>query len=323
MSDTRYLITESYIKTLYIVMFLSILFSILLIITFFSRISAKMIVKPIKVLVDGVDKISMGDYSSRIYLRSQNELGILKDSINTMAETIDNEISFREKIEENKKRLILDISHDLKTPLTNIQGYSESLTLSQDLSSETKQLLSIIISNSKKANKLLNDLVDLSHLDAMENPSFSKINICEFTRELLIDYIPEFESKGIELEVDIPDEIILLNINEQKLTRAISNIINNAIKYVKISPKLKLCIYKKANSVFLSITDNGNGIPIYYVDEIFEPFVRLDSSRNSKTGGAGLGLSISKAIIELHKGKLFIDKTYRDGARFIMEFPLK
>lgn len=320
-SDDSYLISEEYIVNIYYGMFVSIILSIIFIIVVFSRISAKRVVRPIGELVNGVEHITLGDYSSRMSFRSNNELGHLRDSINTMAETIENEISLREKTEKNRQRLILDISHDLKTPLTNILGYSETLLHDADISDDIRQSLNIIASNSKKANNLLTDLVDLSHLDTMDNSSLQKYDMCEFIRELIIEYIPEFDARSIIYNIEIPDRAIYVNMNRVKLNRAISNIINNFIKYVTKEPKIDIALSTVKSFVILTVTDNGEGIPTDFAEDIFEPFVRLDSSRNSKTGGTGLGLSISKAVIQLHRGFISIDKDYKDGTRFIIKLP--
>lgn len=322
LSDNRYIITEEYIRQMYLFMFLSILLSIIFIIVFFSRVSAKMIVKPIRKLATGVNNIRLGDYTTRIEFKSKNELGQLRETINSMAETIENEISLREKAENNRKKLILDISHDLKTPLTNIQGYSETIMSNSNIDNETKQSLSIIVSNSRKANNLLTDLVDLSHLSYSSDIVLENEDLCEFIRELVIDYIPEFEANNIGYCIDIPDDKIYVKMNKGKLNRAISNLINNAIKYVKDNPNISFDITTSNDMVYLTIKDNGPGIPEELAIDIFEPFVRVDSSRNSDLGGTGLGLSITKAIIELHGGSIYIDTEYTNGASFVLVMPL-
>lgn len=308
------------IVILIITIFIVIVFLVLLI---YSKFTSKTLVKPIQRILEGVKKISKGDYSTRINYNSKNELGYLINAINQMTQKIENEIALRERSENNRKRLILDISHDLKTPLTNVLGYSETLSLSNDLDNELKnKYIDIIISNSKKANNLLQDLFELSHIENDTPFLIEECDLSEFLREILIEYIPELEANNMSFDFDIPDEKILVKMHALKLERAISNIINNSIKYSGNNTTLRLKLKSLDDKVVLIIEDNGAGIPTDFAKDIFEPFVRLDVSRNSKTGGTGLGLGITKAIIEKHNGSIKLDTSYRDGCRFIISLPI-
>ncbi|MCT4594410.1 MAG: HAMP domain-containing histidine kinase [Anaeromicrobium sp.] len=301
--------------------FFFLILSYLLVFLIFAKVTSTSIIKPIKKLVKGVDEISKGNYRVNVDFKSKNELQLLKNSINNMAHKINEEISLREKSEANRKRLILDISHDLKTPLTNIIGYAETLYEQKDYS---KKYLEIIVSNSKKANNLIQDLFELSH---MESGNYSidleERDICEFIRQVLIDFIPEFEEKNIEYDFHIPDNRIFLKFNPNKLERAINNLINNSIKYSPKNNTITLKLLDFNNYISIIIEDIGPGIDKSIGQDIFEPFVRKDKSRSSQTGGTGLGLSITRAIIELHGGTITLDTSYDEGSRFSIDLPKK
>ncbi|SHJ95449.1 sensor histidine kinase [Tepidibacter formicigenes] len=299
--------------------------SLFIVILLYAKITSNSIVRPIRKLVRGVNKISNGDYDIKINFKSKNEFGHLRDAINQMAQKIQKEINLREKSEQNRKRLILDISHDLKTPLTNIIGYSETLHQSKNLEDDIRnKYLDIIISNSKRANNLIQDLFALSKIESDDNKiELKDYDLCEFIRRILVNYILEFEENEMSYEFDIPEEEIICKINPKYLERALSNIIINSIKYSGKNSTLKLKIRRLYDTSLITIEDNGVGINSNSLKDIFEPFVRGDISRNSKTGGTGLGLAITKAIIEKHGGTISLDDYHEKGCRFIISIPLK
>ncbi|MBF8981947.1 HAMP domain-containing histidine kinase [Lutibacter sp. B2] len=290
----------------------------------YAKVTSIKIVQPINHLLKGVDIIRKGDYNNKIEFESKNELDLLKDSINQMTSKIKEEISLREKSEKNQKRLILDISHDLKTPLTNIFGYAQTLESDNNLSSEqVKKYLNIIISNSNRANNLIQDLFELSQIESEQNVLLMKEkNICEFIRRILISYVPELEEHKMEYLFKIPENPILCPIDHQKLERAIINIIINSINYSGKNTTFYLEVKESDNKAIIIIQDNGIGISEDFAPIIFEPFVRADLSRNTKSGGTGLGLAISNKIIEKHGGDIKLDFEYKDGCRFIISLPL-
>ena len=154
---------------------------------------------PLKKLRDGTKLLREGDYSARVDLRLKNEFAELQDTFNDMAARIEHEISLRKKSEEDRKRLILDISHDLKNPMSSIQGYAELLMSGPDMSEqERNEYLEIIHNNSKRANKLLTELFELSQ---MESPDFSlkpvRADICEYLRQICGELVPQLEHAGL------------------------------------------------------------------------------------------------------------------------------
>lgn len=287
----------------------------------YANVTSKKIIKPIRILVEGVGRIGKGDYDCDIEFNSSNELGILKDAINSMSKKIKQEISLREKSESNRKKLILNISHDVKTPLTNIIGYSQTLIDSNDTKGENAQrALEIINSNGVLANKLIQELFELSHIEMDEGPlKTEKADICELMRIKLIQYVNEFEEAGIEYSFDIPDGPIIVDINKIKFERAIDNLIQNSMKYNRSGFSIDVSMKAENSKVLISISDTGVGIPKEYHGIIFEPMVRVEDSRNREFGGSGLGLSITRHVIEKHGGSISLDSGYEKGCRFVIE----
>ncbi|HEY5563659.1 MAG TPA: HAMP domain-containing sensor histidine kinase [Clostridiaceae bacterium] len=287
----------------------------------YSRVTSNNFVKPLKKLLSGVTRIAEGDYSARVELRSRNEFGDLKDAFNIMAEKIESEKNLKEKSQDNRRKLILDISHDLKNPLSNIMGYSDLLMNNVSISEdEREKFLKIIINNSSRANSLIGDLFELSKMESSDfQLKLKSADICEYLRELIASLIPQIEEAGFKYNFEIPEGKRLILIDEKQMDRALLNILNNALKYNKPGTEIKILLKKFVNKVVIEIQDNGIGIPKELSEEIFEPFKRVDSARNSQTGGTGLGLAITKTIIEKHSGHITLNTDTGKGCTFIIE----
>lgn len=283
----------------------------------YSRITALKITVPLKKLCAGTSLLREGDYSARVELNLKNEFAELQDTFNDMAVRIEHEIKLRKKLEEDRKRLILDISHDLKSPLASIQGYAELLSQKLDLNE-----LKIIHQNSQRANRLLNELFELSKLDS---PDFSlkldKVDICEILRQICGEIIPQLESANFKYEFDIPEDPIYAMIDVNHFRRIIQNLTDNSIRYNPKDTTISIILTTNDNNIIIKFCDNGIGIPKSLAEDIFKPFVRSDNSRNSRTGGSGLGLSIAKKIAIAHGGNLILCDNDNKGSIFEITIP--
>ena len=271
------------------------------VITFiYARITASQITVPLRKLCDGTRLLREGDYSVRVDLRLKNEFAELQDTFNDMASRIEHEISMRKKSEDDRRRLILDISHDLKNPMSSIQGYAERLCQKDDISEQVRrEYLQIIYKNSQRANRLLNGLFELSKIDS---PDFSlkteRTDICEFLRQQCGELVPQLEQACFKYEFDIPEESIFVMLDTDHFSRIIQNLASNTLRYNKQGTTVTVCLSVKNNQAVIDFGDDGIGIPAHLAQDIFKSFVRADESRNSETGGSGLGLAIAKKIAQ-------------------------
>ncbi|WP_017213032.1 sensor histidine kinase [Clostridium beijerinckii] len=281
---------------------------ILSIVYILAKATSSAFIKPIKTLLAGVIEISHGNYNIRLDIDKKNEFLELANGFNMMAGTIQNEKSQNEKLQKIKEDLILDISHDLKNPLSSILGYSEILINNNDLDEKEKlEYLNIINKNSQRANKLITDLFEFSLYDNSDYKMITvKADIAEFVRQIIANYILEFDHKKFEYDFEIIEEPYYVMINEEKLSRAINNVLDNKVKYNPVGSRIGVKTEVRENYFCIILSDNGECIPQKYRENIFNPFVRVDKSRNSKTGGTGLGLSITKKILNKHNGDIRI-----------------
>lgn len=293
-----------------------IIFIIIMII--YSKLTSRNLTQPLKELMKGVKALEEGEYSTRINVKSQNEFGELSEAFNLMVQKVEEERTLKEKSEENRRRLILDVSHDLKNPLVSIRGYSNLMLKNPKMGEEERKgYLETIEKNSIRLNDLITDLFQLSKFESTDfKLDIKKENICEFLREVIAMYIPSMEEKGIEYNFHIPEKPIWVSFDYFSMDRAIGNLISNSIRYNSKGITIKILLQEFENTVGIVIGDDGIGIPKNLIDDIFNPFVRVDSSRNSKSGGTGLGLTITQTIIHKHGGNIVLDSDAGKGVKF-------
>ena len=290
----------------------------------YSRITARGITRPLKKLCEGTKLLREGDYSARVDLRLKNEFAELQDTFNDMAARIEHEMALRKKSENDRRQLILDISHDFKNPLSSVSGYAELCLKKPDLPEEERRnYLQVIHKNSQRANILLNELLELSKLDSPEfTLKQAETDLCEYLRQICCELLPLLEKAGFQYEFDIPEKSLYAMIDTERLGRVFQNLSDNAVRYNKKGTKVSVSLSEHDGKAIILFSDNGCGIPKELSEDILKPFVRVDSSRNSDSGGSGLGLAISKKIAQAHGGDLTLMDCEGQGCTFKITLPL-
>lgn len=226
------------------------------------------------------------------------------------------------QIYEKKRNLMLsDIAHDLRTPITTIAGYSKALNDGMVTSEEKRrEYLTAIENKSQRMNDLINLLYEYVRLDS---ESFSlhqeTIDLSELLREIAASLYSDVEEKGMLFQIVIPEEPCMIALDKIQFSRVVVNLINNAIKHNETGTRISLEMKQEKNKIFISVSDNGEQIPTFLTEHIFEPFAMGDASRTSQSG-SGLGLSIAKKIVEMHGWTLELKQDYENvGKSFIIE----
>ena len=193
-----------------------------------------------------------------------------------------------------KQRMLADISHDLKTPITVIQGYAKAVSDGLTDKETEKQYLKTIFTKTENLTEMINTFYDYSKL---EHPEFSlvreKQDLAEFVREYLADKYNEIDLQGFTLEVEIPEEVMEYSFDGVQLKRVFDNIFSNAFKHNKPGTVIYFTLQQTDKTIRMEIGDNGTGIPKEIQENLFEPFTVGDDSRNNKQG-SGLGLAVAK-----------------------------
>ena len=256
---------------------------------------AKYITKPLASIATTAVKMQNGDYSARAPINTgSKEIHDLARSFNDMAVQI-------QYTDQTRSDFVANVSHELKSPVTSIQGYAEGMldgTISND--SEKRKYLQIITDETHRLTKLINSLLSLSRLErAEETLKISDFDLCETVRRVIISKVADIERKKLEIDPLLSDEGIFVSADKDMIERVLINLLDNAIKYTNEGGKITLEVKKEKPAVIFRISDNGIGIPEEDIPFIFERFYMVDKAHTSGKG-TGLGLAICKKIIEKH-----------------------
>lgn len=282
------------------------------------------IIKPLKQLELGSQRIAEGDLNFRLKANNRNEVGRVVRSFEVMRSELKKSIDSKLEVEQNRKELIANMSHDLKTPITAIKGYVEGIRDGvADSPEKLDRYLETIYVKSLDMDRMIDDLFLFSKLD-LKNETFDKevLSIQAFCESCMAELHMQYDSKGIQLlgKCQLEPEARVM-MDSQKIKRVILNIVNNAIKYMdKPSKELTFEFAQTESDFSVKITDNGLGIDEKNLARIFERFYTVDPSRNQDVGGTGLGLAIAKEIIEQQGGT--IKASSEKGVFTTIEFKL-
>ncbi len=286
----------------------------------------KRVFQPIASLNCGVQEIAQGNYSVFIESKVENEIGLLITSFNNMAQKLRAGEILQQNYEENRKNLIANISHDLKTPIAAIQGYIEAILDGTVKSPEKmEKYLKIIDYNIAYVNKLIDDLFLFSQLDMNKMDfNFEEVQIGDYMHDLMEEFNLELEEKNIQLSyTNLLEHDFSVQIDPKRLYQAIRNVIGNAAKYGPDQGLLiKSDLYLQEGFIYLAIQDNGPGIPEDKLQHIFERFYRIDSERTKDLMSTGLGLAIARELIEAHGGKIEASSVEGKGSCFTLALPI-
>lgn len=237
---------------------------------------------------------------------------------------IQREYEKKEREEKSRKELISNLSHDLRTPLSSVLGYSEMLKNGiYDDEAEQQQYYDIIYRKAIYMEKLLTELLEYSRLElGTIRLQKQNMDMTELVREILIEYYPELEKNQYELVLEMPDEPIIGNWDKEKIGRVLRNLIDNALKYGMDGKKLRIAVRKREKQVYVEIQDYGKGIPHKEISHVTERFYRADHARNSQKGGMGLGLFIVQEIVKLHEGSFQLESKEQQGTRIGVRLPV-
>ena len=268
----------------------------------------------------GIEKMSIGDLTSKIEAKGDDELSFMALNINIMQDTINKLIESEKESEKTKNELITNIAHDLRTPLTSIIGYLDILVNNDKLDEEKKKnYLGIAFEKSKKLEVLIEDLFSFTKMNYGDELVLKKerIDLIELLNQLLSELYPLFETNDLEYSLQTNVNSLYINLDPKLIVRLFENLINNAIKYGKNGKNIivKVKCYDDLSKVDICVINFGKLIPEKSLKKIFDKFYRVDNSRTSETGGTGLGLAIAKSIVELHGGEISV-KSDTDGTEF-------
>ncbi len=270
-----------------------------------------------------VKRFKEGDHKARVQDAAKKDLSVLATTFNEMANTIETNIEELKSVENLRRELIANVSHDLRTPLSIMQGYTETLLIKNETLSdeERKKYLDIVLSSSEKLSHLISQLFEYSKLEAKQiTPVKEPFHLGELANDVLKKYQLLAGEKGIKMEVVSPSNLPMVFADVSLVERVLQNLLDNAIKFTPNKGSIIIELQGLKSSIEVRITDTGLGISPSEQAAIFERY-RQASPNNKKSMGAGLGLAIVKKILELHDATIKVQSKLNEGSVFMFQLP--
>jgi signal transduction histidine kinase len=279
---------------------------------------------PLARLTAATRLMTKGDYSVQVSTEAPGELGELSRNFNEMAAQLKRDVEELQQQEIWRRELIMNITHDLATPLTAIAGLGEALMDGVNQTREDYEATGrVIVRETLRLHRLVQDLHVMAKLEAKAiQPKKKSIRLAALVDEVLAVLAAEFERHSVEPVNSVPYDLTPVQADADLLTRVFSNLCSNSLRYTPPGGYVIIEAIKHNEWLVISVTDTGEGIPAEAHSRIFERFYRADSSRQSSTGGSGLGLAIVRAIIEAHGGTAWVENVPDAGARVSFTLPL-
>lgn len=277
-----------------------------------GAVMARRLSTPISRVISTAEMISKGYFSDRTSEQSSTkEISQLTETINNLAETLETQEILR-------KRLTADVAHELRTPLATLQSHMEAMI--DGIWKPDAERLKSCHEEIVRINRMVGDLEKLAKYES-ENLILNKtsFNLSELIQSIIKNFQSDFMKKGLDVSFIGEEEPVLAD--RDKMSQVIVNLLSNALKFTQPGGRVEVRVKGTAGITEISIKDNGRGIPADDLPHIFERFYRADKSRNRLSGGAGIGLTITKAIVEAHKGKIQVQSKVDEGTEFIISLP--
>lgn len=271
------------------------------------------VVRPIRIFDAAAQRIAAGDLTSRVPIASRDEIGALAHRFNEMAASL-------ERDEQLRQKMMADIAHELRTPLSVVRGQVEAL---QDGVFElTQENLAPIHQQTILLGRLIEDLRDLALAEAGRLPlEIVDLDLGRLVQRAAEAFRSQALAKGVELVIQVDDRGLVVSGDQQRLEQVLANLLSNALRHTPDGGRVTVRPWAEADAVGFEVADTGAGIPADELDHIFDRFYRVARARNRADGGSGLGLSIAKQLAEAHGGEITVQSVVGAGSTFRVALP--
>lgn len=279
--------------------------------------------RPLEDLVEASGRLAGGDLDARVKVGGLSETAALGGAFNEMAEDLQRRAGERDQLERMKDEFVLTASHELRSPLTSVQGFAELLLLEREkLSPKQAETAEVILDNTRHLVRLLNDLLDLARSDAgrltiRREPTDAASLIEDAARTMRA----QLDARRQELRLEIEAELPRIGADRDRIRQVLVNLLTNANEYCPEGAGIEVKARRAGAEVEIDVVDDGPGIPEQQLKHIFERFSRGDAGETQRVGGTGLGLAISKSLIELHGGTIEAESAPGRGSTFRVRLP--
>ncbi len=279
--------------------------------------------RPLEELVGASQRLAGGDLNARVKVGGLSETAALGTAFNEMAAELQRRAGERDQLETMKDEFVLTASHELRSPLTSVQGFAELLMLERDrLSPKQADTVEVILDNTRHLVRLLNDLLDLARSDAGRlSIKPSPIEVAALVEDPVRTMLSQTQAKGQHLTQEIQPGLPSVNADRDRMRQVLVNLLTNAHEYCPADAAINVSVTGGIDGVRLAVSDDGPGMAADQLEHIFERFTRGDAGLTQHVGGTGLGLAISKSLVELHGGTIDAASTPGRGSTFTIWLP--
>lgn len=279
--------------------------------------------RPLEDLVEASGRLAEGDLDVRVEVGGLAETATLGAAFNEMAAELQRRAGERDQLDRMRDEFVLTASHELRSPLTSVQGFAELLMLERDkLSPRQAETVEVILDNSRHLVRLLNDLLDLARSDAGRLtiepvPTSPEALVEDVTRTMRA----RLEARDQRLESEVEPGLPPIEADGDRIRQVLVNLLTNANEYCPQGATVEVKAHGTGADVEIEVSDDGPGIPAQQLEHIFERFTRGDAGETQRVGGTGLGLAISKSLVELHGGSIEAESAPGEGSTFRVRLP--
>lgn len=274
---------------------------------------ARTLTRPVRELTVAARAMAKGNLKQQVPVRSRDELGELAESFNQMSVDLD-------QANQTRRQMTADIAHDLRTPLTVLSGYLESME--DGVLEATPKRLALLNSEVQHLNRLVDDLRTLSLADAGELPLHRQlVSPAALLERVASTFEHPAAQKGVEIQTEIAPNLPEINVDTERMVQVLSNLVGNALKHTPAGGEIRLLASAEPNAVMIQVQDTGSGIAPDALPYVFKRFYRGDSSRQREDGDTGLGLAIAQSIVQAHGGTIMVESKLGVGTKFRIMLP--
>jgi signal transduction histidine kinase len=267
-------------------------------------------------MTDAARKISSGNWKTRIQIKGNDEITVLADSFNQMVDNLEN-------LEKMRRDFIGNISHELRTPMTSINGFIEGILDGTIPDDKQEYYLNIVKDEVKRLQRLVSDLLDIARMESGETKvNIIAFDICEVIRLSVIQLQQFIEDKNIIFRANFEQETMIVQADRDAIQRVMINLIHNAIKFTPENGSISVTVRNVKGKAEITVSDTGQGIPAEDIPFIFDRFHKADKSRGKDKTSVGLGLYIVKNILKAHNENVYVESEYGKGAAFTFYLPM-
>ena len=276
-----------------------------------------LLTKRLRAIIAVVGQFEQGNYGGRVPETTSDEIGQLGKAFNQMAGRIEANLEQMQKTDSLRRELVANVSHDLRSPLSSIQGYLETILMKDEglPAAQRRRFIEIIYNNVTRLGRLVGELFELSKLDAKQvQPNKERFSLSELVQDVVLKFQPGAKKRRIRLQTAFSKNLLFVNGDIGMIERVLSNLIENALQHTQGEVTVKL--EPNGDSILVEVSDTGAGLPEADLPHIFDRFYRVDKSRSRASGGAGLGLAIARRILETHDSDISVRSDAESGTTF-------